>query len=525
MPNIINNIKPNCDDYRFDSINCFEKSVGISLNHYNVNYSGYFYMFIELIKSYNVLKYSKKNNNEIDIAKKLLENVFKIKLNKVMVNGDISKVIEEQINNNNPVLVPGNLIGLYYSYHYKLSSWEHLFLIKGFDETRRIYYILDNLQMILDTGHYYDFVMDYNQLQEIYDLSENEAEIYYIERNNPIPSVKDTDIVISFIDLYINYLDKQPFKVIDIIDKYNSQIKESDPSLKDELDITLLTKNLANMPKYKDVMFKELLRSLNAIGYPQKSIEEIATLIEELINKWFSLINNSIKNIYKKTLISYDDKLKDILIYENQLINQLKECLDFYQDVDMLQENNKTISSEKQYYYENNLEDIITEIENNISFKFNTKNTYPSWSVDNCPKLVFKDRLEISKQYYIQSSVKIHKDSKETGYHGGIFIRTEKNQRYCWGINSGLSLRLDQAGINDNIKDVPINNTNLTLFVNVCNSNCQIGYIDEDTNEQYLVGEYVLDSNIKSLGLSCKTWGNGQLLIAEFSNYKLSEKG
>jgi hypothetical protein len=535
MSNILNEIRPNNDSYMLDTISCFEKPIGIAMSYYNEIYSNYYYMFIELIKTYNVSEYKVDDYiyyNIINTTQQLLQQEFEIDFNRIETKDNISFPIQKQLNKNNPVLIAGNSYGLYYTKHYKTNNWRHLFLIKGYDETRQLYYILDSLQMSLDQGKYTDYFMPYSLMQELYNLYsffEKKCEFYFLERQISFNLKDNLELMLNFMNMYLNKLDKQPYKELEIIDEINDCIYESihtnsaymETSSKGGHILKYLIPRLINTPKCKDVMFEELLEKLKLLDYPNNKIDQISSLKNKLISEWTNVINILIKDVYNHLVISSDQKLTNVIAYEKEMRKLIAECFNFYSNIYELHPINKQQDDNfVNYYCDNNSDNLITIFEKNIIFNFNTKKTYNTWSEDHCPKFLFKDKLIANKHYSLKTSIKVHENYKETAYHAGIIIMTENNQMYLWGINSGLSLRLDKVGI-ENIIDFPINNLDTMLFINSYNDICEVGYIDEEINKQHVVEEFKLDSNIKGLGIGCKTWGNGDELVIKFSNCTL----
>ena len=122
---------------------------------------------------------------------------------------------------------------------------------------------------------------------------------------------------------------------------------------------------------------------------------------------------------------------------------------------------------------------------------------------------------------YFEVNVNIDEISEETSYHCGIIIRTDNNQLYMWGIDSGISLKFDHIGV-INIKEEALIDLNLVLYISINNDKCEFGYYDQKKNSQIIVDTVYLDSNVLEVGVACKTWGNKKRLLAQFSDYNLN---
>lgn len=522
MGNIIKNIKVNDDSYSFEKISCFERPVGIALSRYNEMYSSYYYMYIKLVESYNVLKY--KDENYVDykftyLTTVLLEEYMGIKYNKYYTDNEISHFVENQIDKNNPVLIPCNLYGLYYSAHYMIHNWPHLFLINGYDEKRKLYNIIDSEQT---NDKYSDFFMKYDQMEEIYRLHDcfhKKTDIFYLEQINSNDSKDEKEILINFMELYLNGLDKQPYKELEIIDVINSMTNNC--NIESNYSLETLTRRLLNIPKYKEVIFSELIKCLELYKYNVNEIDLMSSIMNKLISSWTLFINKSLRKVYCHKPIEYNtNTLNDIYIYENELrkcIEKANKSLNNFSMCDTKLNEHDDLD----YYCENNHDNIISIKNKVITFDFNNDKEYNSWLYDNCPKYIFNKKINLDSENYFAVTVNIDEISEETSYHCGIIIRTDNNQLYMWGIDSGISLKFDHIGV-INIKEEALVDLNLVLYISINNDKCEFGYYDQKKNNQIIVDTVYLDSNVLEVGVACKTWGNKKRLLAQFSDYNLN---
>ncbi|MDI9216410.1 hypothetical protein [Clostridium tertium] len=529
-----NKIKPNNDTYPFDRINCFEKPIGIALDSFGENYSGYYYMLIKLIQSYNIKGYMIKNNKnfDMDITKKLLEDVFEIKLNN-KTGDSIYSIIKEQIDRNNPVLVPANLKGLFYSKYYKESDWPHLFLIKGYNENHELYNIMDYLHLSSDEGTYRDFFISFSVMDELfgmYNSSISEKTVYYMEdvriNYNKTEKYSHDKFIDNVINLYLNLQDDQPYKELDFINQINDYIDKlkSNPISENDRNhivtdnkLDFLTINLMNIIKYKEVFIDELLNKIPLTESCSNIKQKLLSTKKDLVNKWNITINMMLRNIYKRKKINSDDYIIETIKYEEKMKNLVKE----YANINNKQSNfmEKVVLEHNDYYnyyYENNSDNIIQLINNKFFFHFNTKKLYNSWSEDNSPKVTF---YYLPREYIFSVNLSVNDNSMEHSYHAGIFIRTSSDRMFFWGINSGISIRVDEVGVNPNIFDVNLVSPTLTLFIKVMDKICYFGLINVFNNEEQIIGNLSFDDSIQNIGVGCKTWGNGENLAIEFSNW------
>lgn len=344
---IINSIKENKDEYDFAQVSCGEKVYGILLDNYNEEYSSIFYMYIKLFQAYNLGEYQ---NLPMDIPlEDIINDKFGLNIKEyILKNNDFFQFINNQLNMNHPVLVPGNLKKLFYSKFYQRHDRDHLFLIKGYDDKRKIYFVLDNLHINDKSAKYKEFILEYKTLKsmnEAYLNNTNNGIIYYIENNN-IDLLNPFDIFLDCIVFYLNNLTEKPYKELDYLDclinhlsignYYNKDLKlnHDDRGLiifqDKHLEFEQFNKVIINSVKYKDIFFTELIKNVNKYFDDNNLLNEINILKNELIEEWNKIINKALINFYRDEKFDVSKLVDKVISYEQKMkcmVQDIKEGL------------------------------------------------------------------------------------------------------------------------------------------------------------------------------------------------------
>lgn len=135
---------------------------------------------------------------------KSVEIELQIKLIKKHINGDMKNLLIDILNKNKYILLPGNLRGLYYSNHYMVNDWKHLFLICGYDEQKALFIIYDNEHQYYedDNIYYTKFYMRYSDICEVFKSYIWESElgcIFYFDVPN---NVDYANLTFNFIKIF-----------------------------------------------------------------------------------------------------------------------------------------------------------------------------------------------------------------------------------------------------------------------------------------------------------------------------------
>lgn len=513
----LNNIKEIKDDYLIQNVNCLEKPIGIVLNGYNSQYRFLFLMFLKMIESYNIRYYYDNDvlqMHSMNRARCVLKREFSINLYCEGKFYDLHKFIEKNIDNNNPVLLVGNLKELYYSQYYKKENWIHSFIIKGYNRENKVYYIMDSLQRGNDSSYnYYDFVIPYYIVEDMYrSLNENiyKEGVFYFKSEEIDANVNHKMLIEKCLKILIEQVCEQPYVEIDIVNKLltnkNINVREYE--------------KLLNITHYKEVFYNELKNALSQYIMDSTLYEQFIKLKDELIKESLMINNKVIYYIYKNNkekalmeLYKMKDKEKEMM----ELLKKIRTKLSNIKNLDKVSEDSKIT-------YENNEDNIIKNVSDGVYvFNFNNNKIYNSWIKDNSPKIVWRNLHK--KELIVRTKIKLLNYENGTKFFAGIFAKTEDNSLYYWGINSALSLTLENTGVNPSIIEVPKCSDEVLLKIKIMKGRWYLEYSLDGGEHMNHVEEYVLiSSGIQELGIGCKTWSSAQKVSFVVTDFEISDE-
>lgn len=172
---IISGIVENKDKYPWEQLGCFYRPFAILFESFSM---GYFDIFLFYTSYYNSFSADGQFSNIFEEDKtckqsffNFYENVLKdrlglyINLIEFWTEEEMHLKIREELDSGAPVLVPIDLIELSYNQGYKQESHMHFFIMKGYNNSKEIYYILDNMHLEGGSSTIYkDFTLKYKDL-------------------------------------------------------------------------------------------------------------------------------------------------------------------------------------------------------------------------------------------------------------------------------------------------------------------------------------------------------------------------
>ncbi|MCP4146169.1 MAG: BtrH N-terminal domain-containing protein [bacterium] len=180
MRQLITTVKVNTDNWPIREVDCFTKPHGMVLEAYEPGIYPVFAYYLAFFKSY---RHRHNFSEGLEWSFSLFATVIRemgytYKAVKCKNTAEFHTYIKESIKKGIPLLVPGNLKGLYYTWAYQKADAPHLFLVKGYDEALELYYINDNMHHYKnpvqvesdEDGTFYDFVIPEKNLEEVWTL-------------------------------------------------------------------------------------------------------------------------------------------------------------------------------------------------------------------------------------------------------------------------------------------------------------------------------------------------------------------
>ena len=272
MYNYLRNIDDTIESYSLDYLDCFERPSAIVLDSLLENGGSMYIMITKLLKSFYLF-------NEItqDDVMDLITRNFGINCYNVPVGNHLIESVIDCLNEGNPVLVPGNLKKLYYSEHYMINDWRHLFLIKGYDDEGKIFKIVDSTQQPPrdDIIHYTDFFLKFEDLCLMFEeLPPTEQCIsYYKLCDSPINSVTSLLFILNQLRRLLSENKHIETNILQIIKEDTTQNSEAFKNS--------IINDVINISKYKMILLEQLSKLLDVYTYDTMTLNRISKSLEK----------------------------------------------------------------------------------------------------------------------------------------------------------------------------------------------------------------------------------------------------
>ncbi|MWC27640.1 BtrH N-terminal domain-containing protein [Paenibacillus sp. MMS18-CY102] len=499
MRQLLLHIKNVKDSYPLDYVTCFEKPVAIAAEGMKRDSFFLVYMYLKFMRAYHTNLASEQH---IDRWSNTFPHLG-LKVNVIPVNAaNLIDNIVKELDEGRPVLVGGDLNQLYYSYHYEESHWPHLFLIRGYEDKKKVLHIIDGCQKKTDEHLYEEFVMEYETLHKVFQAgaeSYGYDVIYSIEADPKQYSIKEK--LIQFIDFMDQYRTDQPFKELDIMKK---NVANSASLAKGDLD--KVNFELMKITKHKKVLYSELFRMLEGT-LP----DEARNGLDQLLAAWKLAISKFVLACHRKKEIDCAELVQLPLQYEQMVYDAVLTARSVLE-----REQERVEPSQTEWMTENN-EDGILHILHNRSFHFHFRGdkTYNSWITDDSPKLFFKSlqNNNLAKDFTIQVELEVVGKSRDLSYHAGFVLRTKTGDMYFWGMNCGESLMLSHIG-NTNIAVEVLEHDSVGLLIEKEHDCYHFSYRQEGKVNRISA---LNNLDVAEIGLVCKTWDEANELSVHFT--------
>lgn len=522
--NILTFVKDKMNSYKVEQVDCFEKPQSIAIGTINKDFAAYFIMLIKLAKSYYFDTYAAKPDF-YDMIEEKMSEYLGIETVKVKVNGNLNTKIREIIDGNYPVVVPINLRKLYYSEHYLVNDCPHLVVVKGYDEEKQLYHILDGIQCKFEDElqRYNDFVIRYEDLEECFEAYSTFCEqdvICYYKKNKDLD---ETELLKWILLQWTEKIQKREFVQKYFLEFIFSIVKEKidngenvkmEDLIADNQVVMLSSRSFVNAGKFKSVACKELNTILERYENGDVLARKLDDILERLMNIWLFYTNRTVLNIYKMNFsILEKEPDEKILKIEDELHDVLLEVINFIDSYNTNYTKANNISDK--FICENNADGVIYEKNNNIIFKFDNDKCYNSWIFDDCPKILLSTSNNVVR---VSTKMKIIHEENKLGFHAGLFFRTVEGNLFCWALENYNNFIFDFVGkctikLVQNTKKF---HDDLELFLEFSDNKVQFGEVIEGQDRIY--GSYDINS-ILQVGVMCKTWEECKALEVEFSHY------
>lgn len=475
-----NKIKPTIGFYPIEQINCFSRAFGLCLNTFNHQFPDIYYMMNCFEKSFRINKLE-KSVELFDFDIEIIKDFFGLKIKKQYLDNSNTffEYIEKQTEINNPVIVPINLREIYYSDFYLERDWEHPFVIRGFDRDKKLFYILDSTHLKSDSQQEREFSIGYSDLYKAHNS-------YFSKINNI-----EKNFVLVFKKSIENY------SIIDIFDKCIleiSNIKKSPdfftPIQNLNMDADNFEKYILNVPKYKELFFSLLFKLTSEFHLvDNETIKKLSGCVKSLGVPW--------RKLSYLGFLAFQKKNNHFPVELSTVIQESEsDIFEKYFDSYMMKES--TIQN-KLLVFENNRDNIISNIENKFYFKFKGNKIHNTWMGDESPKVIFGR----SKKTQFGVKIEVNENTEKTCFAAGIFIKEGVNV-YYFSLDSERRINLERRSKEESIAEKIINSKNAELKIDYSDKTCKFYY--KNNSEYILLCEREFEYEEIEFGIGCKTY-------------------
>lgn len=496
MYNSISNIKDTIGNYSLDYLDCFERPISIAVNFIKQGYGNLYIAYRKLFQSFSITR------EKEDRFFETYPDLTGIEAHTIEIHDNLTETIISLLDQNHAVLVPGDLIALYYSSHYMKDNWNHLFLIKGYDRKRSLFHMLDSIQQRTDDGipKCIDFPIRFSDLEAIFQafaLNEKPVITYF--------QIPDSDT--SFQERVLKCCKSFMENIVDenYIEKRMNVPIVNDPNKRVYINL------LMNCPKYRFASLDSLLTCLDSLSYDSQKLRQTA---ENLKTEWTK--NNQ---VFSLTLL----KAKEgVLHYPvNSTLKALEQ--DFQKEMSsaIAYLSSHKQESDQTACYLNNEDKIIMKTGSGTVFHFHNGKTYDSWLGDDSPKVaVYSEKTPI-EDFDFQISYHSFMESSVEGHEEGIYFKTSDDDLFMYGIDYLQNISLDYAGKTHigYYDNVPLKEER-TLKLERKGKQLVLSVILKD-DSLFPVHTMQFEEGIYEIGFFAKTWNTYTELKFEFYDVAL----
>lgn len=488
MKKIIKKINDDFSIYTLDKVNCFERQIA---NVLELKGYGYGHMYIIIKKCCEFFQ-----NHGQELYGKQLNNILGINIcSKCYHINELIPKIKSQIDNNNPILIIGNLKNVFYSNYYMENDYSHLFYVKGYDDDKELIYFFDNTQFNELDAKNEDFKVKYELVRDFVN-DESTFSIIEINKIGDYVDFRIRDELIKITQFFIELIMKKSNSILSYFCEQNNVLNKEE---------------FINLPKFLEVAFLEYISlfSRYKLNYNLDCINEVFL---KYIKYWKQyVIKNLVLVIKKNNCFSKNKNTKDnyILSIEKELVSELNKIKILIQksfNIDDLTVEDKKVT----LITENNEDDIIKINKNQFRFIFQNKRLYNMWFDDRAPKLLFYQGLQ--KNFEVKFTINIDPSCTVECFQIGVFLRSG-SVTYFAAIDNSNAVVIDMIG-KDNLSydtsillehtlKVKFDNDELSMFL--------------DNSDKSIISRAISLENRNDFcfGVCCKTWESPGTLVVE----------
>lgn len=495
---ILNQVLPNEDNYCWKNLTCTYRPWMVAFQSFGQAYEEAFLLLISFIEIYFDDTEEKNILNFVEKYNEYLEDFLGIKIGKYIFETKfgMQTAVVEAINHNQPVLVPCDLIALPYNPMYLLEHRYKCMVVKGYDLSRDLLYILDNIHIDYGSSTILsDFVSKtsemYNMNKEIVRALKIEQCIYSLEKNKNL-DISEYTIMKKLNTLLKKYL-LEPERVVHYEKRLPVIMKQDN----NKRTIEEIIKVLDFKYVFRDILHKLLIRLLGE----KEQIEILCKKYDDVCFQWENIRNEI---LYSEMTIERMNYLQA----EMKCVEEKEVC--FVKELAIVIDNLpnhfvKDTVENNDFIVLNNNHAKIAKIKNGFRIEHDKKKKYDTWQMqDNACQLLVNSVMNGIFETKVSSHTCFGED-----IHFGIIVKMKSGVKYLYGNVRGRFIAIycpeldDKFELYSTVKYIGNNNEDDLFKVEVLSEKINF-YYSEDMKPIFTVS--TKNDEICSIGIFSKTW-------------------
>ncbi len=316
MKKILKQVKVVEDKHTYLNINCFEKPTCILLDNIGSGYSDIFFLYIKIIECYEIKTFREEVLSNFFITMKyILDEILQLDIELFEQVENLHQTIKSHIDKGKPVMVSGNLKYLFYSKYYMEEDYAHLFLIKGYDDEKQIYYILDDKQRTDEKCD--EFILQFSEIERLYNgyfEKENCTALCSLDINPKNKCLDTGEYLKECLKILIENACEECIKEVILCREIESEIKNK--NIDEGLELCSIFGNCNN---YKQLLYHEIDKLYHKNFENGKYRTELTQAIEKLLNDWRGVFKLCTVAVYRGKEIELEERIQTALQDEAQI--------------------------------------------------------------------------------------------------------------------------------------------------------------------------------------------------------------
>lgn len=473
---IIKKVYQNKDDYSWKEVNCFVKSFSIAVA---TKYPG---EYKNIILYFNYLyRYSWRWKNDLQRDEEVVNKVNVVEDDLISINYIENRNYEKWLNEITRlidggylVIVPSDIIELYYNPGYKITHDNHYFIIRGYDLDKNLFYIVDNMHLKNGSSvNFEGFTIPIHMVivltKEYFKNKQFTNELFFWSVN-----LKNSSKIIRE-DGYLSV----------VKDKIRDYLKLDNQTKKEIITSFFVDKNkrkiIFELHNYNYFFLKQIITTEKITKSMQIKIDDFLNLEEKI---FIGIVMN--KKIDTKSWKGFFDKESIILEEISKLMVMGK--LTYPKDESVLNRNRVSLKLESE----------------ELKIIHTNKYTTDIWNEEDNAFQILPEIKE--KSFVIEIAINNNSLCGQS-FHNGIIVKNEDTV-LLFGSHKKeeISLFDPSMGEDFNIKSIPYQNDELILKLEVDKDNLIFSYFDFVNDHYEFFFKTTFSNHRFKAGFFSKTW-------------------